>query len=263
MTKKLKRTKNYVATLEIVTEGFLATPRDSQRNWLLNRSLRELGDELDYLDSRAPDFVAGGEPTDLMDRESAKLSDAEIMEDWQIPVMEAMAATICTPQADILEIGFGRGVASDFIQAHAVNSHTIIECNPSVLEACHGWRADRPGQTIHIVEGLWQDTIPSLPQFDGIFFHTYPLSPEEYVATVAKSATFAEHFFEPAAQHLVAGGALAYLTNEADSLSRAHQRALLKHFSSVQLSRLDALPIKSDTRDSQWLDSMIIARATK
>lgn len=31
--------------------------------------------------------------------------------------------------------------------------------------------------------------------YDGVFFHTYPLNDDEYVDTVVKSATFAEHFF--------------------------------------------------------------------
>ncbi|NIP94473.1 MAG: class I SAM-dependent methyltransferase, partial [Akkermansiaceae bacterium] len=59
---------------------------------------------------------------------------------------------------------------------------------------------------------------------------TYPLTEEEFVNYVAQSSTFAEHFFDTAAAHLRPGGVFTYLTNEIDSLSRAHQRALLKRF---------------------------------
>ena len=110
---------------------------------------------------------------------------------------------------------------------------------------------------------MWQDVWQELGGYDGILFHTYPLSDEEFVETVVQSSTFAEHFFEPAAKMLKDGGVLTYLTNENDSLSRAHQRSLLNHFSKVSLSVLEELDIPENTHDSCWLPRMIMVEAIK
>ena len=264
MTRRLKRTADYELTLQISNTDFIRPPRDSQRNWLLNRTLKETVEELEHLNAQAPQMVPGddGKQT-VYDRSQAKLQDDEIMEDWQIPVMRAMADAVTTNGGDILEIGFGRGVGSDFIQQGGARSHTIIECNDSIVEQYHRWRAGYPDADIRLLHGLWQDVLGDAGQFDGIFFHTYPLDEAEFVDTVLKTSTFAENFFEVAARHLRPGGNFTYLTNEADSLSRAHQRALLRHFSRVDLGVVNDLPVPDDTRDAHWTKHMILAVATK
>jgi len=97
--------------------------------------------------------------------------------------------------------------------------------------------------------------------FDGILFHTYPLSDDEYVERVQRSVTFAAHFFEHAAAHLKPGGRFTYLTMEEDSLSRAHQRLLLEHFASFNISQLTGLDVPEDTRDAHWAKSMVLVEA--
>ena len=59
---------------------------------------------------------------------------AEVMMDWEAPVMEKSAEFICHNNGDVLEIGFGMGVCSDYIQAQGVDSHTIIEIHPEIIE---------------------------------------------------------------------------------------------------------------------------------
>jgi guanidinoacetate N-methyltransferase len=113
-----------------------------------------------------------------------------------------------------------------------------------------------------LVRGKWQDALASLPAFDGIFFQTYPLNEQEFLEFVARSVTFAEHFFPTAAQHLRPGGAFTYLSHEIDSLSRSHQRLLFKHFSSVQLG-LQPLRLPADCKDLWWADSMVVVKAIK
>jgi guanidinoacetate N-methyltransferase len=185
------------------------------------------------------------------------------MEDWQAPVMKRMAELACASQGDVLEIGFGRGVGSDYIQACKPASHTVIECNDSVVDRFQTWAKQHGGADIRLSHGLWQDELPKLGQFDGLFFHTYPLNEDDFIQQVAKSSTFAEHFFEHAARHLKPGGVFVYLTMEGDSIGRAHQRALLQHFSSVSLSVLDGLDIPSDTRDAHWVNQMLMVAAVK
>ena len=262
MTRKLKRTPAFELSLDIHDDQFIRPPHDAQRNWLLNRFLREAGDDLQALDSIAHRFVPG-ERRDLPeDMRSAELSDEEIMEEWQLPLMEAMASIAARGGGDVLEVGFGRGVSAALIQRAGVRSHTIIECNPHVIARFERWRATFPDRAIRVVPGLWQDVIGSLGQFDGVFFHTYALDEDEAVELLASSVTFAAHFFPVAAAHLRPGGVFTYLSNEIDTLGRAHQRLLFEHFSSIRLERV-SLTLPTDVRDAWWADSMVVVEAVK
>ena len=53
------------------------------------------------------------------------------------------------------------------------------------------------------------------------------------------------------------------MTNEVDSLSRAHQRLLFEYFSSFRLERVDDLNVPADSVDQLWGDSMIVIQAIK
>jgi guanidinoacetate N-methyltransferase len=263
MSRKIKRNKNYELTLEIRSDDFVRPPREAQRNWVLNRFLKEAGEDLEALDQVVKTFVPGGEPADLSERTNSTLQDNEIMEDWQIVVMDEMAKEVCAAHGDVLEIGYGRGIASEFIQERGVRSHTIVECNDEIIKRFEIWRATKPQSDIRLISGKWQDTVDQLGSYDGVFFHTYPLNEEEFVRYVAQSSTFAEHFMDTAAAHLNAGGIFSYLTNEIDSLSRAHQRALLRRFRSFTLRILGGLGVPADTRDAHWAQQTVIVRAEK
>ena len=263
MTRRLRRVDDFEVELRITDDDFIRPPRDAQRNWLLNRSLDELVVELRHLDAVARRLVPGREHAPLTDRTRADVRDHDIMEDWQIPVMRAMAEAVTTTHGDVLEIGFGRGASATFIQQAGVRSHTVVECNDHVVARFHAWRARHPEADIRLVHGRWQDTIDELRDYDGIFFHTYPLTEEEYVEHVVRSVTFAQHFFPTAAHHLREGGSFTYLTNEAESLSRAHQRLLLAHFQTFTVSVVADLDLPPDSGDDLWADSMVIVRAVK
>lgn len=260
--RKLRRTPNFELTLEIKNDAFIAPPRESQRNWLLNKAVSEFALDLNQLDGLARRFVPGIDAVHIEARAQTALSDDEIMEDWQIPLMRAMAEAGAAGGGDVLEIGFGRGVASTFIQDHTPRSHTVVECNDSVVARFHTWRAQWPQRDLRLIHGKWQDTVDQFGQYDGIFFHTYPLDEDEYADTVLASVTFAEHFFDTAAAHLRTGGVFTYMSNEIDSLSRPHQRALLARFSAVQIS-LVKLEVPPDVRDTWWSDQMVVVKAVK
>ena len=262
MTRKIRRTEDFEIVLEIKTEDFIRPPRDAQRNALLNNALNEFSDNLQALDKLAVRFVPGKPQIALEDRTQKILSDEEIMEEWQIPLMQAMAEVVTESHGNILEIGFGCGVSATLIQEQKVLSHTVIECNDSVVKSFLEWKELFKDKKINLVHGLWQDTIDDLGLFDGIFFHTYPLNEEEYMKNVHGRATFAEHFFETASKHLCPGGVFTYFSNEIDSLGRGHQRALFKHFSSFTLKTID-LELPDDINDTWWADSMVIVKAVK
>jgi guanidinoacetate N-methyltransferase len=172
-----------------------------------------------------------------------------------------MAQAVTASQGDVLEVGFGRGISATFIQECGVKSHTIVECNPSVIRRFHKWKGGYPGIDIRLIEGMWQDTTSQLRLYDGIFFHTFPLNEQEYLEQALDSVTFAGQFFPVAAAHLRPCGIFTYMTNEIDSLSRGHQRLLLQYFRSFTVSILP-LQVPEDTRDTWWADSMVIVRAT-
>jgi guanidinoacetate N-methyltransferase len=229
---------------------------------LLNKAVSEFADDLKQLDRIATRFVPGRDSYHIDERTHTELTDEEIMEDWQIPLMRTMAFVATEPHGDLLEIGFGRGVSASIIQEMGVRSHTLVECNESVIERFHRWKAGYPGRQIHLLEGRWQDVTGKFAEYDSIFFHTYPLNEEEYLDQALNSATFAEHFFPTASRFLRPGGVFTYMTNEIDSLSRAHQRALLRYFSSFRV-QVQPLQLPSDVRDTWWADSMAVVRVEK
>ncbi len=262
MTRRLRRHRDFEISLQIRRDEFIRPPRDAQRNWLLNRALTEFVWDLENLDALAKRFVAGSDEHRLADRTQAELGDDEIMEDWQTPIMQAMADAVTDQVGDVLEIGFGRGVASEMIQAGAPRSHTIVECNDAIVRRFHDWRERHSAADIRLIHGKWQDTVDQFQQYDGVFFHTYPLTEQEFVDYVASSVTFAEHFFSAAAEHLRPGGVFTYLTNEPDSLSREHQRLVLRYFRSFSLQKVSVSP-PTDSRDDLWADSMVVIKAVK
>ena len=252
------------ATASISTTFRTHPEPHSQRNWLIYQQLAEIKDDLKYLDHVSKSFVPGkGTHLDALDVPAESWSKNQIMEDWQTPLMKAMANDVSQSHGDVLEIGYGRGVSAELIQQGGVKSHTIIEANPDCIERYFKpWRVKHSGSDIRLITGMWQDVLPQLDTYDGVFFHTFPMNEEEFVNYVMDSVTFAEHFFPIAASLLRPGGVFSYLTTEIDSLSRRHQRSLFKHFSRFTV-RVEPLNIPVDTADTWWAESMVVIQAFK
>jgi hypothetical protein len=94
----------------------------------------------------------------------------EVMMDWESPIMEKTAEYICQDKGDVLEIGFGMGICADYIQAQGVNSHTIIEIHPQILEKLNTWASGKSNVTV--IEGDWSSLSIS-DKYDGIFLDTF------------------------------------------------------------------------------------------
>jgi guanidinoacetate N-methyltransferase len=258
MIQRSRKLPDFDIVLKINNDAFMNTPRVFQKNWLINRSLDELVDDLLYLDKISPNFMRGSDRHNLQ----TLSHEQKIMEDWQIPLMQAMASIVTETHGDILEVGFGRGISASYIQEFGVHSHTIVECNEEILNNYHTWKAKYPGRDIRCIHGRWQDVLDSLGMYDGIFFHTNVNNEKEFIDYVVQSVTFAEHFFPIAASHLKNGGIFTYLTHEIDSFSRRHQRAILRHFHSITLSRVP-LSLPDDSHDLWWADSMVVVKAVR
>lgn len=262
--RKIKRSKHYEVVLNINDDNFIRPPRDVQRNAVVNRAMKEFAADLKILDEQTNRFVTGATVFGFnKDRKQQIMEEQQIMEDWQIPLMKAMAKVVAEDGGDILEIGFGRGISAKMIMEYPIDSYMTVECNDNVIERFFiPFKAKYKEKNIGIVHGLWQDTINDLGKYDGIFFHTYPLNDDEYMEYVNGSITFAEHFFSYASSHLKPGGSFTYFSNEIDSLSREHQQLLFKHFSSFTLEVLP-LHMPEDVIDTWWADSIVVIKATK
>ena len=95
---------------------------------------------------------------------------AEVMMNWESPIMDKCSEFICHNKGDILEIGFGMGICADYIQAQGVSSHTIIELHPQILERLNTWAVGKSNVTI--IEGDWAN-LSLTDTYDGIFIDTY------------------------------------------------------------------------------------------
>ena len=94
----------------------------------------------------------------------------EVMMDWEDDIMKKSAEYICHNKGDILEIGFGMGICSNYIQEQGVNSHTIIEIHPHIIDKLKIWAEDK--SNVIIVEGDWS-SVDNLSTYDGIFLDTF------------------------------------------------------------------------------------------
>ena len=255
--------REFDITLQIKDDDFINLSQPAQRNWLLSKALSEFSADLKALDQVAQGFVPGSETErEVVDRLHDDLSDEQIMENWQIPLMEAMAEIVTQTHGDVLEVGFGRGISADLIQAGGVRSHTIVECNKAIVARFEAWRTKYLAQDVRLIQGLWQENVDQFGLYDGIFFHTYPLTEEEYLTEAVNNVTFAAHFFPTAAEHLRKDGVFTYLTHEIDSLSRGQQRLLFQYFREFSLHPV-ALTLPTRTKDAWWADSMVVVKAVK
>ncbi|GMH16454.1 hypothetical protein Nepgr_018295 [Nepenthes gracilis] len=95
-----------------------------------------------------------------------------IMMAWEKPLMEAHAKAVCMGGGHILNIGFGMGLVDTAIQKYSPVTHTIVEAHPEVYDRMlrTGWSEK---ENVKIIFGRWQDVLPKLNSYNGIFFDTY------------------------------------------------------------------------------------------
>ena len=256
----------YALELHVDQPSFIAPPRASQRNWLIEQAMDEFADDLKALDALAADFVPGTESRlreSYPDISEAALTEQEVLEDWQTPLMQAMADIVTEASGDVLEIGFGRGVSARMIQQGKPRSHTIVEPNAHSIETWYKpFSKQYADSSLRLLSGRWQDVEDQFEWYDSVFFHAFPLNEEEFVEHILNSVTYAEHAMEAMARVLRPGGVFTYLTTEIDSLSRRHQRLLFQYFSEISL-KVVPVQVPEHTRDAWWAKSMVVVKAVK
>tara|TARA_Y100000385_G_C13053680_1_gene621009 strand:+ start:1018 stop:1677 length:660 start_codon:yes stop_codon:yes gene_type:complete len=96
----------------------------------------------------------------------------QVMMEWEKEYMQDLIKKL-NPFGDVLEIGFGLGISANFIQKYNIKTHTIIECNPTVIQKLKKW-AKKQKHKVIIIEDKWQNVLSSLGYFDTIFFDDTP-----------------------------------------------------------------------------------------
>jgi len=269
----LRKLRDVSVTVNFKRPSYIDAPRAEQRHWVTNRAVDELVEQLRHLDIIAPRYVGGrsrreidpgqwpGSVATYVDGELL-IEDQQVMQDWEVPLMRRMAEVVAATHGDVLEIGFGLGLSAGFIEDSGVASHTIVELNAEVAEVARAWAAARAGSDVVVLQGGWQEQTHRLGLFDGVFWDAFPTSESEFDQYVLRDSTVAESFFSFAAAHLRPGGVFTYYTNERDSLSRRHQRNLLRYFSSFGVETVGGLRPPDDC-EYWWTDSMCVVRAVK
>lgn len=156
-------------------------------------------------------------------KNSLIILDHHVMERWETNYMKMLVSIVVKNKGDILEVGFGLGIATHFIQKYnKIRSHTIIECHPDVIKRCKKiYSKQIKDKKIKLLEGFWEDIVPKLPKesFDGILFDTYPLSKEQ----IHKNHFW---FFKEAYRLLKKDGILTYYSDECKKFSKEHMKKL-------------------------------------
>ena len=266
--------EDFDVAVEITDVEFIPSPfgEGGLREALLRKVEEELRDDLVSLDKLTRNFVPGSE-RDYIDQDwqtsdaiydgsQLLIEDQQVMQDWQHPLMRKLAEIAASSRGHVLEIGFGMGISSTYMLEMGIKAYTVIECNQQVIDHFDQWKKRFPGVDIQLIPGKWQEVIDDLGMFDAILFDTYPQDEEEFVKYVVNSVTFAEHFFPTAASHLKKGGIFTYYTNEIDSFSRRHQRALMDYFNRVSMEVVRGLEPPADCKN-WWADSMAAIKAIK
>jgi predicted O-methyltransferase YrrM len=272
---KTRRFPEFDIVVRLKDKNFISPPHESQRNWVIRRALDELASDLKDLDAVTKQFVPGSarlrlEEQKWGDREvhyedsQLLIGGQQVMQDWERPLMRAMAEVVTETHGDVLELGFGMAISATYIQEFGARSYTVIEANEGVAEYFKKWKSQFPGRDIRMLQGKWHNVADQLEDesFDGVFFDTVPTDEEEYTREVINNAVMAEDFFPVAARVLRKGGIFTWYTNEINSLSRRHQRLIFKYFSSFTASVVRPLLPPEDCH--YWFaDSMMVVKAIK
>jgi guanidinoacetate N-methyltransferase len=162
------------------------------------------------------------------------VGNIEVMQDWERPLMRALAEEAARNAGHVLEVGFGMGISADYLIQAGCTEYTAIEPHQGVLEFFNVWAKKQP-VPVHVVKGFWEDVIDGLPRFDGILFDTYPVSKSEMHDKVYLP------FIEKASEHLHPGGVFAFYSGYPDALPNEHTSLLKKHFSRVEFTHVGGL----------------------
>lgn len=212
-----------------IARGVLTTPPHMWHQRWRDRNLSDATSRDDYLERPA-----------VYNGQELLIGGLEIMQDWEHPVMEAMAKVAARDKGSVLEVGFGMGISATCLMEAGCSHYTIIEPHPDVIKTCEEWSKTQPAP-VTIVQGFWEDVIDDLGLFDGILFDTYPITEEEN-----KVNTLLRQFIPYAAAHLKPGGVFTFYGGEPDVLPDEDMELLGSLFSEVSIEYATGLKPPQD-----------------
>jgi spermidine synthase len=121
----------------------------------------------------------------------------------------------------VLEIGFGAGVFAEKILHCNIDSYTVIEPHPQVVEYAKEW-AKNKNITINIITDPWQKALHQLKEYDIIMYDSWP--PEGY-----DTHDFYNFVSIVCQKSLVAGGKFSFFWN-GKTLSPFRQKVINNFF---------------------------------
>lgn len=162
--------------------------------------------KLKFLDDKAQ---WQNEAIQITDRDLT-IAGHPVMERWEAPYMKKLAEIASANKGRVLEVGFGLGISSQFIQENGIAEHHIIEANKFVYETLLSFAESAKAQVFPYF-GFWEDISGGFPDayFDGILFDTYPIVEKEL-----HDARFA--FFREAHRLLGPGGIFTHYSGEVE-----------------------------------------------
>lgn len=178
----------------------------------------------------------------------------QVMQSWEAPLMDVLAQEVTAGGGDILEIGFGMGISANQIVANGCTTYTVIEIHPGIAANARKFASEQ-NLPCEVIEGAWQDVVPSLDrQFDGVLFDTYPLSGEERGKN---------HFsFIPVAPSLLRdSGVFVCYSDDTKQFRSDHLELLLTHFDEVTLHKVTGLVPPKDCE--YWKHSHMVIPAAR
>lgn len=158
----------------------------------------------------------------IFDKHTLKIHGHPVMEDWETPYMKELAKIATSKGGTILELGYGMGISSRFIQQADIEKHIIIEANHEVAKKARKF-AKNASHPTEVLEGFWEEILDQVPDgsIDGILFDTYPLSELE----IHKNHF---GFFRAAFRELKEGGVFTYYSDEINSYTHNHLQKLVE-----------------------------------
>lgn len=189
----------------------------------------------------------------VYDGDTLYIGKWEVMQEWERPLMQALAREATRTHGHVLEVGFGMGISASFVMEFGCSRYTVIEPHPTVIEKARDWASQQPSP-VEIVQGFWQNEIHGLGKFDAILFDSFPLKKEDAGRNHVP-------FFEEAREHLNPGGVFTYYSDAEDSLPDEDLKLLLDIFDEVRLYKVRGL--EPPRRSQYWgADTMVVPVCT-
>ena len=178
------------------------------------------------------------------------IGEWQVMQNWERPLMRALAKNVSGANKSVLEIGFGMGICAEEIFKIGCGKYTVIEAHPIIAQKARNWlhSTNRNGT---VLEGFWEDIIDSLEpfSFDGIVFDTYPLNEQE------RSCNHFS-FISQAKKLLSKDGVLTYYSDETENFRSEHLNLILSNYNQVKLQRVSNL--KPPANCEYWNNNYMI-----